>query len=177
MDISLFPSSSLLWINQYIKVNMEDVQSFLIVRKEIVKYSLPTVWGMKKGAAAFLDKVTICLLLLAVFFRSSLSLHSHKPNLWDASPYPPPLTAFQFLSKTPIWFENPFQDKISGESLSCEKLKGSSRTEIFLPKREKNSKSPYGGDSENYTVGLLSAKMKLYLPEHSYKTSKSPQKG
>lgn len=37
--------------------------------------------------------------------------------------------------------------------------------------------SPYGGDSEYDTVGLLSAKMKLSLPEHSYKTSKSPQKG
>lgn len=50
---------------------MEDVQSFLSVRKEVVKYSLPAVWGMKKGAAASLDKVTICLLLLAVFLEAA----------------------------------------------------------------------------------------------------------
>lgn len=54
---------------------MEDVQSFLIVPVEVVKYSLPAVWGMKKGAASSLDKVTICLLLLAVFLEAA-SLHT-----------------------------------------------------------------------------------------------------
>lgn len=71
------------------------------------------------------------------FFRSSHPLHGHKPDLIYGTHHLSPTPTFQFLTKAPIWFENPFQDTIYRKNLSCERLKGSSWAEALLPKEKK----------------------------------------